>query len=97
MLESTRRKKCKKAAQRIFLSLDNRGPHKGSAGSDAVLGSCFPCSFIWARPASWDPACAGAPIVCWNADRKLTHRSEHQATGVERLQLPTLVMFRCNG
>ncbi len=36
MLESTRRKKCKKAAQRIFLSLDNRGPHKGSAGYASV-------------------------------------------------------------
>ena len=31
MLESTRRKKKQKTAQRISLSLDNRGPHKCSA------------------------------------------------------------------
>ena len=39
MLASTRRKKSKKPLMRIFLSLDNRGPHKCSAmhGDNALL------------------------------------------------------------
>ena len=53
MLASTRRKKCKKAAQRIFLSLDNRGPHKGSARplrkAPLALSGTLLCQFLSAR------------------------------------------------
>ena len=42
-----------KAAHRIFLSLDNRGPHKGSAKDVPLQGlTPFPCFFppAWATP-----------------------------------------------
>jgi hypothetical protein len=60
MLESTRRTKCRKAAQRIFLSLDNRGPSMWPHLSSSFYG--LPCLM---QRRSLRTASASVDDVCW--------------------------------